>query len=69
MIFRNIRVTNKEAALKRIESYTLLNGKRGYRVYFAEIKNVIILLLVGGDKSNQKRDIKRAKKYRSEYNA
>ncbi len=32
----------------------------GYRVYFARRANVIYLLLLGGDKSSQKRDIKRA---------
>lgn len=35
----------------------------GYRVYFSEINNVIILLLCGGDKSTQSRDIKKAKEY------
>ncbi|MDD2684686.1 MAG: type II toxin-antitoxin system RelE/ParE family toxin [Gallionella sp.] len=32
----------------------------GYRVYFTRRGNVVYLLLVGGDKSTQKRDIKRA---------
>ncbi len=32
----------------------------GYRVYFTRRAKVIYLLLVGGDKSSQKRDIKRA---------
>lgn len=35
----------------------------GYRIYFSEINNVIILLLSGGDKSTQNRDIKKAKEY------
>lgn len=35
----------------------------GYRIYFSEINNVIILLLCGGDKSTQSRDIKKAKEY------
>ncbi|MDD3436677.1 MAG: type II toxin-antitoxin system RelE/ParE family toxin [Candidatus Gastranaerophilales bacterium] len=35
----------------------------GYRVYFSEINNVILLLICGGDKSTQKRDIKKAKEY------
>lgn len=33
----------------------------GYRVYFAQIERRIILLLCGGDKSTQDRDIMRAK--------
>lgn len=33
----------------------------GYRVYFTRRGNVVYLLLIGGDKSTQKRDILRAK--------
>ncbi len=32
----------------------------GYRVYFTRRGDVVYLLLLGGDKSSQKRDIKRA---------
>lgn len=32
----------------------------GYRVYYARHGEVVYLLLLGGDKSSQKRDIKRA---------
>lgn len=32
----------------------------GYRVYFTRRADVVYLLLLGGDKSSQKRDIKRA---------
>jgi len=32
----------------------------GYRIYFTRRDQVVYLLLVGGDKSTQKRDIKRA---------
>jgi len=32
----------------------------GYRVYYIERKSVLIILLCGGDKSKQDRDIKRA---------
>ena len=34
----------------------------GYRVYFAQIGRIVLLLLCGGDKSTQKRDIERAKR-------
>jgi putative addiction module killer protein len=33
----------------------------GYRVYYAQRRNVILLLLLGGDKSTQVTDIQRAK--------
>ena len=39
----------------------------GYRVYFGEVDNTIILLLCGGDKSSQVRDIEQAKAYWREY--
>jgi len=40
----------------------------GYRVYFAEVDNTIILLLCGGDKNSQTKDIKKAKEYWEEFN-
>lgn len=39
----------------------------GYRVYFGEVGNVIILLLLGGDKGSQFRDIRQAKDYWRDY--
>lgn len=35
----------------------------GYRIYFAEQDDVIIILLCAGNKSSQKKDIKTAKQY------
>jgi putative addiction module killer protein len=32
----------------------------GYRVYYTERNGVLIVLLAGGDKSSQQRDIKKA---------
>jgi putative addiction module killer protein len=34
----------------------------GYRVYFAPLAKVVIVLLCGGDKSSQQRDITRARR-------
>jgi putative addiction module killer protein len=39
----------------------------GTRVYFAKDGDAIILLLIGGNKSSQKSDILKAKKYWREY--
>ena len=39
----------------------------GYRVYFGEVDQTIMLLLCGGDKSSQVRDIEQAKAYWREY--
>jgi putative addiction module killer protein len=41
----------------------------GYRVYFARVGQLIVLLLCGGDKRTQQRDINRAKDYFEDYKA
>ena len=38
-----------------------INYAKGYRVYFKEKDGEIILLIIGGNKSTQKRDIAKAK--------
>ncbi len=44
-----------------------LDFGKGYRIYFKELDNVIILIVTGGDKSDQKRTIKQADKYLEDY--
>ncbi|MBE2202723.1 MAG: type II toxin-antitoxin system RelE/ParE family toxin [Chthoniobacterales bacterium] len=39
----------------------------GYRVYFGEHDGAVVVLLCGGDKSSQSRDIEQAKTYWKEY--
>lgn len=39
----------------------------GYRVYFGEQDNQIVVLLCGGDKGSQSKDIEQAKTYWQEY--
>ena len=39
----------------------------GYRIYFGQVDTTIVLLLCGGDKTSQQRDIERAKSYWTEY--
>jgi putative addiction module killer protein len=38
-----------------------INYAKGYRVYYGELNGKIILLVLGGNKSTQKRDIEKAK--------
>jgi putative addiction module killer protein len=39
----------------------------GYRIYFTRVGNVVVVLLGGGDKSTQKRDIAKAKEMWQRY--
>jgi len=39
----------------------------GYRIYFGEERETIVLLLCGGDKSTQRKDIKKAITYWKDY--
>ena len=38
----------------------------GYRVYFVQQEQAVVVLLCGGDKSSQKRDVRKAKKLAKE---
>jgi putative addiction module killer protein len=44
-----------------------LKFSSGYRIYFGEHGDTIVVLLCGGDKSTQEQDIKKAKIYWKEY--
>jgi len=44
-----------------------INYGPGYRVYYARTGRYVILLLCGGNKSSQKRDIAKAKAYFADY--
>lgn len=41
----------------------------GYRIYYAKTDRMVLLLVCGGDKRTQDRDIKRAKDYFKDYQA
>jgi len=44
-----------------------INHGPGYRVYFTQDGNSIVLLLCAGDKRTQTADIQRAREYRADY--
>lgn len=44
-----------------------INFGPGYRVYYGEDGNSLVILLCGGDKSTQDRDIKKAQEFWSDY--
>jgi putative addiction module killer protein len=43
------------------------HSRPGYRIYFAKADTAIVLLLVGGDKASQRRDIRQARRFWGEY--
>lgn len=44
-----------------------INYAKGYRIYFKETDGKIIILLIGGDKSTQQKDIEKAKELSKAY--
>ena len=42
-------------------------GPGGIRIYYGKIENKVVLLLCGGDKGSQSRDITKAKEYLKDY--
>ena len=46
-----------------------INFAKGYRIYFKEKDRKVILLLMGGDKSTQAKDIKKAKEIWNKLNS
>lgn len=44
-----------------------LNFGSGYRIYYSDIDNKIVLFLSGGDKHRQSSDIKKAAQYLNDY--
>ena len=44
-----------------------LDFGKGYRLYCAEDGNTLVVLLIGGDKSSQEKDIKKALDYWRDY--
>ena len=44
--------------------YQKIDYGPGYRIYYAFAGKTIVLLLLGGDKASQSKDIARAKEYR-----
>jgi len=58
------------AIIKKIDneiSELRLHFGSGYRIYYTETDNVIILLINGGNKSTQKKDINKAKQILKEW--
>jgi len=58
---------NNIQALKDSLFEIKIRSEGGLRIYFGEKGNTLILLLVGGDKGSQKKDLDQARKLWSEY--
>lgn len=44
-----------------------LDFNAGYRVYYGKAKKIVVILLCGGDKHTQRKDIKKAEEYWAEF--
>ena len=44
-----------------------IDVEKGYRVYFSNVDKTIIILICGGDKSTQKKDIEKAIEYLKDF--
>lgn len=44
-----------------------IHHKAGIRIYYARVESRLILIVIGGDKGSQERDIAKAKKYLEDY--
>lgn len=68
---KRLELTNNFGSYKQIGSIFELKLmiRSGLRIYFGREGNDIIILLGGGNKSSQKKDIKKAKEYWEAYNA
>ena len=40
---------------------------KGYRIYYKDLTNILIIIVAGSDKDNQKRTIKQAEKYLKDF--
>lgn len=56
---------------KRLQNSNLselrLDFGKGYRIYYKELNNIVILLFAGSDKKNQAKAIKQASKYYEDF--